>query len=193
MAVIYDRVALIGLGLIAGSMAHAMRRGGLAGEIVGTARSAETRDDRARDRPVRPDRRHERRRPWRARTSWCFACRSARWGRGAGDRAASRARRDGDGCGLGQARRDRGGRPHLPEGVHFVPGHPLAGTEHSGPTSGFAELFDNRYTLLTPVGGNGSRGGGRLRRLWEGCGANVEEMDADHHDLVLAVTSTRRT
>jgi cyclohexadieny/prephenate dehydrogenase len=77
----------------------------------------------------------------------------------------------------------------LPKGVHFVPGHPLAGTEHSGPTSGFAELFDNRYVLLTPEEGTDRAAVERLRRLWEGCGANVEEMDADHHDLVLAVTS----
>jgi len=79
--------------------------------------------------------------------------------------------------------------PHLPEGVQFVPGHPLAGTEHSGPRSGFAELFDNRYVLLTPVAGTDQAATQRLRQLWEGCGANVEEMDVDHHDLVLAVTS----
>ncbi|AHM04295.1 Cyclohexadienyl dehydrogenase [Roseibacterium elongatum DSM 19469] len=79
--------------------------------------------------------------------------------------------------------------PHLPKGVHFVPGHPLAGTEHSGPRSGFAELFDNRYVLLTPDPGTAPEAVARLRALWEGCGANVEEMDADHHDLVLAVTS----
>ncbi|MEE2811214.1 MAG: prephenate dehydrogenase/arogenate dehydrogenase family protein, partial [Pseudomonadota bacterium] len=79
--------------------------------------------------------------------------------------------------------------PHLPEAVHFVPGHPLAGTEHSGPESGFAELYDNRYTLLIPMEGVPRDAVDRLRALWEGMGANVEEMDADHHDLVLAVTS----
>jgi cyclohexadieny/prephenate dehydrogenase len=79
--------------------------------------------------------------------------------------------------------------PHLPEGVHFIPGHPLAGTEHSGPRSGFAELFENRYTLLTPVEGSAPEAVAQLRALWEGMGANVEEMDAEHHDLVLAVTS----
>ena len=79
--------------------------------------------------------------------------------------------------------------PHLPEGVHFVPGHPLAGTEHSGPRSGFAELFVNRYTLLTPPEGTDPTAVARLRDLWTSCGAIVEEMEADHHDLVLAVTS----
>ena len=79
--------------------------------------------------------------------------------------------------------------PHLPQGVHFVPGHPLAGTEHSGPRAGFAELFDNRYVLLTPEPETDPAATAKLRALWEGCGARVEEMDADHHDLVLAVTS----
>lgn len=79
--------------------------------------------------------------------------------------------------------------PHLPQDVHFVPGHPLAGTEHSGPRSGFAELFDNRYTILTPAEGTDPTATAKLRALWEGCGANVEEMDPNHHDLVLAVTS----
>jgi cyclohexadieny/prephenate dehydrogenase len=79
--------------------------------------------------------------------------------------------------------------PHLPEGVHFVPAHPLAGTEHSGPESGFAELFDNRWCLLVPVENSDPDAVAKLRALWEGMGANVDEMDADHHDLVLAVTS----
>jgi cyclohexadieny/prephenate dehydrogenase len=79
--------------------------------------------------------------------------------------------------------------PHIPDGVHFVPAHPLAGTEHSGPEAGFAELFDNRWSLLVPVEGTDPAAVERLRRLWEGMGANVDEMDADHHDLVLAVTS----
>ncbi|MEM6740137.1 MAG: prephenate/arogenate dehydrogenase family protein, partial [Pseudomonadota bacterium] len=79
--------------------------------------------------------------------------------------------------------------PHVPEGVHFIPAHPLAGTEHSGPRSGFAELFDNRFCLLVPLPGAAPAPVARLRALWEGLGANVEEMDPDHHDLVLAVTS----
>ncbi|HBR40918.1 MAG TPA: prephenate/arogenate dehydrogenase family protein, partial [Sulfitobacter pontiacus] len=79
--------------------------------------------------------------------------------------------------------------PLLPDGVHFIPAHPLAGTEHSGPRSGFAELFDNRWCLLVPVPDTNANAISRLRNLWDGMGANVEEMDAEHHDLVLAVTS----
>ena len=70
-----------------------------------------------------------------------------------------------------------------------MPAHPLAGTEHSGPEAGFAELYDNRWCLLVPVEGSDPDAIARLRALWEGMGANVDEMDADHHDLVLAVTS----
>ena len=80
-------------------------------------------------------------------------------------------------------------KPHLPEGVEFIAGHPLAGTEHSGPRAGFAELFDNRWCLLVPIEGSDPDAIARLRSFWEGLGSNVEEMDADHHDRVLAVTS----
>ena len=79
--------------------------------------------------------------------------------------------------------------PHLPPHVHFIPGHPLAGTEHSGPRSGFAELFDNRWNILVPTEGTSPEATEKLRKLWEGMGANVDEMDPEHHDLVLAVTS----
>ena len=80
--------------------------------------------------------------------------------------------------------------PHLPAGVHFIPGHPMAGTEYSGPRSGFATLFQNRWWLLTPAARHRCRRAlTRLRALLEAMGANVDEMDAAHHDLVLAVVS----
>jgi cyclohexadieny/prephenate dehydrogenase len=79
--------------------------------------------------------------------------------------------------------------PHIPDGVQFIPAHPLAGTEHSGPRSGFAELFDNRFCILVPVEGTDRAAVDRLAQLWIGMGANIDEMDAEHHDLVLAVTS----
>ena len=79
--------------------------------------------------------------------------------------------------------------PHLPNSVKFVPAHPLAGTEHSGPESGFASLFDNRWCLLTEHESANNNARNRLKSSWQGLGANVEFMDADHHDLVLAVTS----
>ncbi|HVL19471.1 MAG TPA: prephenate/arogenate dehydrogenase family protein, partial [Amaricoccus sp.] len=79
--------------------------------------------------------------------------------------------------------------PHLPEGVHFVPGHPLAGTEHSGPASGFASLFDNRWCLLTPLPDADPAAVAALAEFWQALGARVDTMEPDHHDLVLAVTS----
>jgi len=79
--------------------------------------------------------------------------------------------------------------PHIPAGVHFIPAHPLAGTEHSGPRSGFAELFDNRFCIIVPVEGSDRAAVDRVADLWRGMGSNVDEMDPDHHDLVLAVTS----
>ncbi|QDY68426.1 prephenate/arogenate dehydrogenase family protein [Qingshengfaniella alkalisoli] len=189
MSVIYDRVALIGLGLIASSMALAMKRGGLAGEIVGTARSKETRN---------------------AALEIGFCDRVTETAREAVKGAdlvvlcvpvgamGVVAKEIGPHLKAGATVSDVGSvkaavieavAPHLPDDVHFVPGHPLAGTEHSGPHSGFAELFDNRWCLLVPVPGSKPDAVAKLRALWEGIGAHVDEMDPEHHDLVLAVTS----
>jgi cyclohexadieny/prephenate dehydrogenase len=79
--------------------------------------------------------------------------------------------------------------PHLPAGVHFVPAHPVAGTEYSGPDAGFAELFVKRWCILTPPENADRQAVDRLRAFWTALGANVETMTAEHHDLVLAVTS----
>ena len=79
--------------------------------------------------------------------------------------------------------------PYIPQGVHFVPAHPVAGTEHSGPDSGFAELFINRWCILTPPEGTDPAAVEKLRAFWAGLGARVEIMTPDHHDLVLAITS----
>ena len=189
MSVIYTRVALIGLGLIAGSMAHAMRRAGLAGEIVGSARSPETRAIAAEIGLC--DRITETAAEAVKGADLVVLCvPPGAMGAVAAEIAPHLAQ-----CAtvtdVGSVKRDVITQvgPHLPQGVHFVPGHPLAGTEHSGPRAGFAELFDNRYVLLTPEPDTDPAATAKLRALWEGCGARVEEMDADHHDLVLAVTS----
>ena len=79
--------------------------------------------------------------------------------------------------------------PHLPSSVHFIPGHPVAGTERSGPESGFAELFYDRWCLLTPIPNTDQFALSKLIEMWEKLGARVDTMDAKHHDLVLAVTS----
>jgi len=80
-------------------------------------------------------------------------------------------------------------KPLIPEGVHFVPGHPVAGTEHSGPESGFAELFHDRWCILTPLPDTAPEAVEKVTRLWQGAGMRVTQMAADHHDKVLAVTS----
>ncbi|MBN2907747.1 MAG: prephenate/arogenate dehydrogenase family protein [Rhodobacteraceae bacterium] len=189
MSVLYPRVALIGLGLIAGSMALAMRRAGLAGEIVGTARSAETRAtareiglvDRVVDTAAE------------AVADADLVVLAVPVGV-MGDIAQEIGPHLKPGATVTDVGSVKGAviaavAPHIPEGVHFIPGHPLAGTEHSGPRAGFADLFQNRWCLLVPVPDSDPQAIARLRALWEGIGANVEEMDPDHHDLVLAVTS----
>ncbi|AWI58553.1 prephenate/arogenate dehydrogenase family protein [Sinorhizobium fredii] len=79
--------------------------------------------------------------------------------------------------------------PHLPDTVHFVPGHPIAGTEHSGPDAGFAGLFRGRWCILTPPSGTDEEAVAKLRLFWEALGSMVDEMDPEHHDMVLAIVS----
>ena len=80
-------------------------------------------------------------------------------------------------------------KPMLPGGTHLVPGHPVAGTEHSGPESGFAELFKDRWAILTPEKGTNPQAVQRVAEMWRRVGSDVEIMDASHHDRVLAITS----
>ena len=186
---IYPKVALIGLGLIAGSMAHAMRQKGLAGRIDGYARSAET---RATAREI----------------GLCDAVHDDLVGTvqdadlvvlavpvgamGAVAEEIAPHLKPGavvtDVGSVKQAVIDAVA-PHLPAQVHFIPGHPLAGTEHSGPRAGFASLFKNRWWLLTPLPDTDPDALERLRSLVLGMGAKVDVMEPAHHDLVLAVTS----
>lgn len=186
---IYDRVALIGLGLIAGSMSLAMRKHGLAGEIVGTARSPETRAIAAEIGLV--DR--------VAKTAAeavagadlvVLAVPVGAMGAVAAE-IGPHLKSGATVTDVGSVKRAvvEAVAPHIPAGVHFVPAHPIAGTEHSGPRSGFAELFENRWLLIVPPEGANPEAVAKLRALWEGMGSFVDEMDADHHDLVLAVTS----
>jgi cyclohexadieny/prephenate dehydrogenase len=189
MKPIYDRVALIGLGLIASSMFWAIKRSGLAKEVTGYARSQETRDtarkiglcdhifDTAQEAVEDAD-----------LVVLCVPV--GVMGQVAEDISAA-LKPGATVSDVGSVKRHviNAVTPHLPEGVHFVPAHPLAGTEHSGPESGFAELFDNRWCLLVTDEQTDRDAAARLTDLWKGMGANVEEMEADHHDLVLAVTS----
>ncbi|MBO6894030.1 MAG: prephenate/arogenate dehydrogenase family protein [Roseibium sp.] len=79
--------------------------------------------------------------------------------------------------------------PHVPEGVHFIPGHPIAGTEHSGPDAGFPTLFDHRWCILTPTPDVDPDALQKLTAFWQGCGSDVDQMEPKHHDLVLAIVS----
>ncbi len=79
--------------------------------------------------------------------------------------------------------------PHVPDGVHFIPGHPIAGTEQSGPDAGFPTLFDDRWCILTPPENVDETALERLKAFWQGCGSDVDQMEAKHHDLVLAIVS----
>lgn len=80
-------------------------------------------------------------------------------------------------------------RPYIPDNAHLIPGHPIAGTEHSGPDAGFAELFDNRWCVLTPLPDSDIRAVEKMTAFWEACGSKIEIMDPQHHDLVLGITS----
>ncbi len=186
---VYNRVALIGLGLIASSMFWAMKRGGLAGDVTGFAKSEASRDtarriglcDRVCDSAAEAV----------ADADLVVLCVPVGAMGAVAKEIAPHLKAGATVTDVGSVKRDviDAVGPYLPESVHFVPAHPLAGTEHSGPESGFAELFDNRWCLLVPVEGSDPEAVAQLRALWEGMGANVDEMDADHHDLVLAVTS----
>ncbi|WP_287066271.1 prephenate/arogenate dehydrogenase family protein [Mesorhizobium sp.] len=80
-------------------------------------------------------------------------------------------------------------QPHVPAGVHFIPGHPLAGTEKSGPDAGFAELFENRWCIFTPLPGTDPAALEKLSEFWRRCGSNIDTMDPQHHDMTLAIVS----
>jgi cyclohexadieny/prephenate dehydrogenase len=186
---IYDRVALIGLGLIGSSIARAVRRRGLAREIAGADADAAT-VATARRLGICDAVSGEAREAV-AGADLVVLC--APVGACAAITATiAPALQPGAtltdvGSVKGAIVRDCG--PHVPAGVHFIPGHPIAGTENSGPEAGFSTLFDKRWCVLTPVPGTDEAATARLRAFWEGCGSNVEIMSADHHDLVLAITS----
>lgn len=189
MTPIYDRVALIGLGLIASSMYWAMQRNGSAGHVTGYARSAETRDTARRiglcdtvcDSMAEAVKDAD-------LVVLCVPVGAM------GPVAAEIAPHLKPGATLtdvGSVKRQviADVAPHVPDGVHFVPAHPLAGTEHSGPESGFATLFDRRWCLIVPPEGTDPEAIRILTEYWQGLGSFVDVMDPDHHDLVLAVTS----
>ncbi len=185
----FRRVALLGLGLIGSSLAHVIRARGLAGHIAGHARTARTRR-RAQDLNL-ADSIHRRAAEAAAGADLVILCTPV----GA---MGELARQIAPALAPGALLSDVGSvksrileevGPYVPPGVAFVPAHPVAGTEQSGPDSGFAGLFERHWCILTPPPGSPRRARTRLRRFWQACGAQVIEMTPDHHDRVLAVTS----
>ena len=186
---LFNRIALIGFGLIGGSIARAARAQGLAGEIVASARSEQTRARLVElgivDRVLRTNAQAAEDADLVILCIPVGAC-------GAVAREIASHLKPGAivsdvGSVKGMVVKDVA--PHLPGHVHFVPAHPVAGTEHSGPDSGFAELFIDRWCILTPQAGTDAGAVERLRAFWAALGAKVEIMTPDHHDLVLAITS----
>jgi cyclohexadieny/prephenate dehydrogenase len=186
---LYNRLALIGFGLIGSSIARAARAQGAVRSIAATARSAATRKRVAElglaDQVVETNAAAVEGADLVIVCTPVGAC-----GAVAHDIAPhlmAGATVSDVGSVKGSVLRDM--PPHLPAHVHFVPAHPVAGTEHSGPDAGFAELFVNRWCILTPPDNADQAAVKRLAAFWSALGANVECMSAAHHDLVLAVTS----
>jgi len=188
-APIIDRLALIGVGLIGGSIARAAREYGVVRSIVATARSEATRKRVVElgiaDQVVATNAEAVK------DADLVIVCIPV----GASGPVAAEigaALKPGAivsdvGSVKTQVLKDMA--PHMPKGVHLIPAHPVAGTENSGPDSGFSELFVNRWCILTPPEGADKDAVEKLRAFWSALGANVEVMTAEHHDMVLAITS----
>jgi cyclohexadieny/prephenate dehydrogenase len=187
---LFNRLALIGVGLIGSSIARAARAQGAVREIVATARTAATRRRVAElglaDQVVESN--------GAAATGadLVIVCAPVGVCGEIAKEIAPQLKRGAIVSDVGSVKtaivRDMG--PHLPPGVHFVPAHPVAGTEHSGPDAGFAELFVGRWCILTPPEGTDAAAVDKLAAFWRMLGANVETMASpEHHDLVLAITS----
>lgn len=185
----FDRVAFIGIGLIGSSMARVMRRDGLAKTIVACARRKETLDTCLKlgiaDEVT---------------SDYAAAVKNADLIVIATPVSTNEdiAKAIAPHLKPGAIVTDVGSvkqavidaiAPHLPKGVHFVPAHPLAGTEHSGPESGFPEVFQGRWCILTPLPGADAAAVQKIKDFWTKAGSKIEVMQPDHHDKVLAITS----
>jgi cyclohexadieny/prephenate dehydrogenase len=186
---IFQRLALIGIGLIGGSIALGARKYGLAGHVAVNSRTADTLA-KAEELGL-GDSWHEDARGAVEDADCVILCVPVG---ASGEIAKSIAGALKPGAIVSDVGSVKASivtqmTPYLPDNVHFVPAHPVAGTEYSGPSAGFAELFDNRWSILTPPSGTDSVAVETLAKFWRGLGANVEIMDPQHHDLVLAITS----
>ncbi|MDN2568625.1 prephenate/arogenate dehydrogenase family protein [Aquibium sp. A9E412] len=186
---LFAKIALVGIGLIGSSLARVIRREKLAGELVVSTRRPETLARAAElglgDRYTAD--------AAEAVADADLVVVSVPVG-ASGDVAATIGPALKPGAIVTDAGSTKGSviaqmQPHMPAGVHFIPGHPIAGTEHSGPDAGFAELFAGRWCILTPLAGTDAAALDRLTRFWQRCGSTVETMDPQHHDMVLAIVS----
>ena len=189
MSQVYDRVALIGLGLIASSIFWASKRNNISGYITGFSRSEETRNI-ARNIGICDEVTNNLKDAVKD-ADLVILCVPVGAMKQVMLEIAPFLKTGATISDVGSVKRAviEAVEPHLPTDVKFVPAHPLAGTEHSGPESGFSSLFDNRWCLLTDHESADNEAQNKVIKFWTGLGANVEFMDADHHDLVLAVTS----
>jgi cyclohexadieny/prephenate dehydrogenase len=185
----FNRLSIIGPGLIGSSIMRAARAQGLVNTIVATARSPQTRQ-RVKELGIADE----------VTDSNAAAVKDADLvivcvpvgacgtvAKEIGPHLKPGATVSDVGSVKGAILRDMA--PHIPAGVHFVPGHPVAGTEYSGPDAGFAELFVNRWCILTPPADADPAAVEKLSAFWRALGANVDRMSAEHHDLVLGITS----
>jgi cyclohexadieny/prephenate dehydrogenase len=188
-APLFNRMALIGVGLIGSSIARAARTQGAVRSIVATARSPQTRKRVAElgiaDQVVETNAAAVEGADLVIVCVPVGVCGAV--AKEIGPHLAAGATVSDVGSVKGSVIRDMS--PHLPKNGHFIPAHPVAGTEYSGPDSGFAELFVNRWCILTPPAGADAKAVEKLAAFWRLLGANVDTMTADHHDMVLAITS----
>jgi cyclohexadieny/prephenate dehydrogenase len=188
-APVIDKLALIGVGLIGGSIARAAREYGAVRSIVATARSEATRR-RVLELGI-ADQVVETNAEAAKDADLVIVCIPVGASGPVTAEIASALKPGAILSDVGSVKSQvlKDMAPHVPAGVHLIPAHPVAGTENSGPDSGFPELFVNRWCILTPPAGADMAAVERLKTFWSTLGANVEVMTAEHHDMVLAITS----
>lgn len=185
----FDKITLIGIGLIGSSIARAVKAKGLAKTVTISSRSQETLD-RARELELGTDYVHDAGKAVEGADLVIVSVPVGASGKVA-EEIAPHLKQGAIVTDVGSTKASVVAQmlPHIPKGVHFIPGHPLAGTEHSGPDAGFAELFQGRWCILTPVHGTDKDAKRKLAAFWEALGSKVDEMDTEHHDKVLAIVS----
>ncbi len=186
---LFEKLALIGIGLIGSSIAHACLRGNLASKIAIATRSPETLGEA--ERLNLGSSYHLKTEEAVKDADLVIICVPVGAYETIAKTIAPHLKEEAIVSDVGSVKNAviRQMKPHLPENIHFIPGHPIAGTEYSGPSSGFASLFDDRWTILTPLKDSNEKAVQKLTQFWEGLGSKVDIMDANHHDLVLAITS----